>query len=542
MSPRRPDGARPPARRRARRALQHGGHGPAPGRAAPTACRSCTARSAARCSPTCGPTCPAEEAPIGSVTNGVHARHVGVGRDERPARPATSCPTGARPPADEWERLGRRRATTSCGGCSEQGRERLVGFVRERLQAVGHARAACRASDAGLVRRGARPARRSPSASPAASPPTSGPPCCCRSPSGCARCCCRPTGRCSSCSPARPTRPTTTGKEMIRQIVAFAADPERAPPLRVPRRLRHRGRPHAVPGRRRVAEHTRADRRRRAARRGMKAALNGALNCSILDGWWDELFDGENGWAISSAELDRGPRAPRRDRGRQPLRPARAPDRAALLRPLGRPGAPALGARGSSARCASLGPEGGGDPHGPRLRRRAVRADRRATPTGSAPTTSRTARALAAWKARVAAGWHGVHIDRVDADTDADRPRHRPRRGRGDRPRRPGRRRRRRPTAARRVGRARRARGPRDHPHAPRRRPGRRPRAATRARSTAPAPAATASPCASSPRTPTSPARPSSAASPGPPDPPLRRLTPPANVLWEAPESGHFSG
>ncbi|HEX9260331.1 MAG TPA: alpha-glucan family phosphorylase, partial [Acidimicrobiales bacterium] len=35
---------------------------------------------------------------------------------------------------------------------------------------------------------------------------------------------------------------------------------------------------------------------------GMKAALNGALNCSILDGWWDELFDGMNGWAISSAE------------------------------------------------------------------------------------------------------------------------------------------------------------------------------------------------------------------------------------------------
>ncbi len=35
---------------------------------------------------------------------------------------------------------------------------------------------------------------------------------------------------------------------------------------------------------------------------GEKAALNGALNCSILDGWWAELFDGENGWAISSAE------------------------------------------------------------------------------------------------------------------------------------------------------------------------------------------------------------------------------------------------
>ena len=34
---------------------------------------------------------------------------------------------------------------------------------------------------------------------------------------------------------------------------------------------------------------------------GMKAALNGALNLSILDGWWDEFFDGENGWAIPSA-------------------------------------------------------------------------------------------------------------------------------------------------------------------------------------------------------------------------------------------------
>lgn len=32
---------------------------------------------------------------------------------------------------------------------------------------------------------------------------------------------------------------------------------------------------------------------------GMKAALNGALNCSIRDGWWDEWFDGENGWAIT---------------------------------------------------------------------------------------------------------------------------------------------------------------------------------------------------------------------------------------------------
>ncbi len=35
---------------------------------------------------------------------------------------------------------------------------------------------------------------------------------------------------------------------------------------------------------------------------GMKAALNGALNLSIRDGWWEEWYDDEFGWAIPSAE------------------------------------------------------------------------------------------------------------------------------------------------------------------------------------------------------------------------------------------------
>jgi starch phosphorylase len=35
---------------------------------------------------------------------------------------------------------------------------------------------------------------------------------------------------------------------------------------------------------------------------GMKAAINGALNLSILDGWWDEWFDARNGWAIPTAD------------------------------------------------------------------------------------------------------------------------------------------------------------------------------------------------------------------------------------------------
>src|SRR5216684_689226 len=56
---------------------------------------------------------------------------------------------------------------------------------------------------------------------------------------------------------------------------------------------------------------------------GMKAALNGGLNLSVLDGWWDEWYDGANGWAIPTAEANEdqhsgsmdpdGPEADRRD-------------------------------------------------------------------------------------------------------------------------------------------------------------------------------------------------------------------------------------
>jgi starch phosphorylase len=35
---------------------------------------------------------------------------------------------------------------------------------------------------------------------------------------------------------------------------------------------------------------------------GMKSALNGGLNLSIRDGWWDEWYDGQNGWEIPTAD------------------------------------------------------------------------------------------------------------------------------------------------------------------------------------------------------------------------------------------------
>ena len=90
------------------------------------------------------------------------------------------------------------------------------------------------------------------------------------------------------------------GKQLIRQVVAFSHDPEiRARfcflddyDMRISRALLHGAdvwlntplRPYEACG-----------------TSGMKAAMNGAINCSILDGWWAECFTPDVGWAISSA-------------------------------------------------------------------------------------------------------------------------------------------------------------------------------------------------------------------------------------------------
>jgi starch phosphorylase len=40
---------------------------------------------------------------------------------------------------------------------------------------------------------------------------------------------------------------------------------------------------------------------------GMKSVLNGGLQLSVLDGWWDEGYAGDNGWALSGeVEADHG--------------------------------------------------------------------------------------------------------------------------------------------------------------------------------------------------------------------------------------------
>jgi starch phosphorylase len=36
---------------------------------------------------------------------------------------------------------------------------------------------------------------------------------------------------------------------------------------------------------------------------GMKPPLHGGINCSVLDGWWPEAYDGTNGWAINGRQF-----------------------------------------------------------------------------------------------------------------------------------------------------------------------------------------------------------------------------------------------
>src|SRR5690606_524853 len=143
-------------------------------------------------------------------------------------------------------------------------------------------------------------------------------------------------------------------------------------------------------------------------------------NLSILDGWWHEMFDGENGWAISSAEhvevLDR----------RDEL------EASALFDLLERQVVPLYHERygGPLPRrwlekvrrsLASLGP-----------RVTASRMVRDYVGELYEPTAARTevlaadgfarARALAAWKQRVRDAWHGVHVDRVEGDLGVAAP------------------------------------------------------------------------------------------------------------------------
>jgi starch phosphorylase len=148
---------------------------------------------------------------------------------------------------------------------------------------------------------------------------------------------------------------------------------------------------------------------------GEKAALNGVLNCSIRDGWWDEYFDGENGWAIASTEgwddLGRRDHAEASslfdilERQVVPLFYERAP---------GRPPVRWLQKVRRSLR--TLGPEVSAS----RMVRDYVANLYEPAAAGADvmhAAGNERAKALAAWKQRVIAGWSAVSVAEVTSDS-----------------------------------------------------------------------------------------------------------------------------
>jgi starch phosphorylase len=176
---------------------------------------------------------------------------------------------------------------------------------------------------------------------------------------------------------------------------------------------------------------------------GMKAALNGGLNLSVLDGWWDEWFDGANGWAIPSADgvsdparRDELEAAALYDLLSQSVAPlfydngGDGPPRRWLemvghtLRNLG-PLAQATrmvrqyvtdlyvpAARSSAALAADAGQLGAAEPGATEPAAAAAAGE----PAAGDPGKFAGARRLAAWKKKVAAAWPEVRVEHVEAE------------------------------------------------------------------------------------------------------------------------------
>ncbi|MGX2994408.1 alpha-glucan family phosphorylase [Streptomyces sp. JNUCC 64] len=144
---------------------------------------------------------------------------------------------------------------------------------------------------------------------------------------------------------------------------------------------------------------------------GMKAALNGCLNLSVRDGWWDEWYDPDFGWTIPTADGDAtGPE--RRDdleaRALYDLLERRVTPRFYERGPDGLPDRWIAMVRRTLTR---LGPKV--------LAGRMVReyVERLYVPAAAAhrALTPDAARDVAGWKARVRGGWARVAVDHVEA-------------------------------------------------------------------------------------------------------------------------------
>jgi starch phosphorylase len=147
---------------------------------------------------------------------------------------------------------------------------------------------------------------------------------------------------------------------------------------------------------------------------GMKAALNGGLNVSVRDGWWDEWYDGANGWEIPSADgvADQG----RRDAlEATALYELLAKSVSPLFYDRDADGIPLGWVERSRHTLRSLGPKVQAE----RMVREYVTA--LYVPAANASRTLDAddfgpARELAAWKKRVVQAWPGVMVEHVESD------------------------------------------------------------------------------------------------------------------------------
>ena len=152
---------------------------------------------------------------------------------------------------------------------------------------------------------------------------------------------------------------------------------------------------------------------------GMKAALNGCLNLSVLDGWWDEMYDGHNGWAIPTADGVTDPDR-RDDLEARALYDLLENTVAPLFYDRDDDGHPARWIQMVRHTLQTLGPKVSAT--------RMVR-DYVLGLYAPAAAASRAldgdyegARELAAWKAKTRAAWSSVRVDHVEAGGLADAP------------------------------------------------------------------------------------------------------------------------
>jgi starch phosphorylase len=157
---------------------------------------------------------------------------------------------------------------------------------------------------------------------------------------------------------------------------------------------------------------------------GMKAALNGGLNLSVLDGWWDEWYDGGNGWAIQSADGVSDP-ARRDELEAMSLYDLLSGSVVPLFYDAGSDGLPHRWLEMVTHTLRTLGPK----VQATRMVRQyvnelylpAARSSKALDGMGPAGKYS-GARRLAAWKARVTQAWPQVRIEHVEADDTDQSP------------------------------------------------------------------------------------------------------------------------